>query len=206
MIDDPDEIDRIDAASTRHHVRGIDVRLAGDVVYVVEPGDAFRLRAVTLRDWAHERVLDLGFGEDDLHRQWASVAGRRQLDGELRDAVGWTSDELAQRLGHPDAEPLDRLLWLAYDAPLRTRRDRRAAFTTRERAFLEHFSPAARRIIDVLLDKYERFGPRQLSPESLSVPPLNEDATVLELAAAFGGADRLHVELDELGRRLFEAG
>ena len=125
------------------------------------------------------------------------MAGRRQLDGELRDAVGWTSDELAQRLGHPDAEPLDRLLWLAYDAPLRTRRDRRAAFTTRERAFLEHFSPAARRIIDVLLDKYERFGPRQLSPESLSVPPLNEDATVLELAAAFGGADRLHVELDE---------
>lgn len=205
-IVDPDAVARIEARAAKHHIRGIEVRLLGDVVYVVEPGDVLRLRPVALRDWVREQVLELGLEPADLRSQWASVAGRRELDDALRDAVGWRSDELAQRLGEPDAEPLDLLLSLAYGEPLRTRHDRRSSFTRRERAFLAGFSGEARRIIDVLLDKYERFGPRQLSPETLSVPPLSEAGSVIELAQAFGGPAAFNAELDELGRRLFDAG
>jgi hypothetical protein len=51
----------------------------------------------------------------------------------------------------------------------------------------------------VVLDKYVEHGPGELGVGELEVPPLNQTGTLVELAAKFGGGDKLWEALDELG-------
>ena len=88
----------------------------------------------------------------------------------------FTMEELAQRLGFADADPLDVLLRLAYGMPLRTRSDRLAQFTRSQQAFLNGFAPEARRILEMILDKYAEHGPGDLDPGSWRFRPCRTKA------------------------------
>ena len=63
-----------------------------------------------------------------------------------------------QRLGiadAPDADPLDLLCHLAFNGPLRTRRERAQRVAAAPTDFFDQYGPEARSILDELLDKYE---------------------------------------------------
>ena len=51
------------------------------------------------------------------------------------------------------------------------RPDRARRVRAERAAFFEQYSPEARAILDELLDKYAVFGPDELTPASLRVPP-----------------------------------
>ena len=155
--------------------------------------------------WTKKQILDLGLDAQDLRRQWANAVSRRVLVDALPAHLPFTLEELAQRLGYADADPLDVLLRLAYGMPLRTRSDRLAQFTRSQQAFLNGFAPAARRILEMILDKYAEHGPGDLDHQVSSVPPLSEEGSVVEIASRFGGSAAMPSALDELSRRLYEA-
>ncbi len=61
-------------------------------------------------------------------------------------------------------------------------------------------------MLDALVDQYAEHGAAQFKlPEILEVPPFNEWGNVIELAARFGGGDRLRGAVAELQRRLYVA-
>ena len=59
---------------------------------------------------------------------------------------------------------------------------------------------------DELLDKYTRHGDAQfLLPDALELPPINHHGNVMEIAAAFGGEDRLVEAVSTLQNLLYAA-
>lgn len=113
---------------------------------------------------------------------------------------------MAETAGEPDADLFDLLCHLAYHAPLRTRRERAERLKREEAGFFERYGPEAQQVLDALVEKYAEHGAAQFKlPEILDVPPFKEWGNVIELAARFGGGDRLRGAVDELQLRLYVA-
>ena len=114
-------------------------------------------------------------------------------------------DALAEAARQPDADPLDLLLHVAYDAPLVTRRERVRLLKSKSPNFLNSFTPAAREVLDALLEKYADFGLGSLSdwPKTLGVPPLSDKGTSLEIAARFGGAEPMRAAVEKMQTLLY---
>ena len=90
------------------------------------------------------------------------------------EAHGIDVDELPERTGLPDADPIDVLVHLAWNQPLATRPDRVRRVRKEHADFFEAYQPAARDVLDYLLDKYAEHGISQLDDLGvLQVPPLS---------------------------------
>ncbi len=92
----------------------------------------------------------------------------------LRSAAS-SFDELAEAAKQPDADPFDLLCHLAFNAPLRTRRERAQQPQGREaRTSSRSYSPEARQVLEELLEKYAEHGDAQfVLPDVLQVPPIS---------------------------------
>ena len=81
-----------------------------------------------------------------------------------------------------------------------------SACSAEESGFFERYGPEARQVLAALIEKYAEHGAAQFKlPEILEVAPFNEWGNVIEIAARFGGGDRLRRAVDELHRRLYVA-
>jgi type I restriction enzyme R subunit len=141
----------------------------------------------------------------DLRHAWAAPAGRAAVLAELADR-GIDFETLSQQARQPDADPLDLLCHLAYNAPLRSRRERADRVRRDERAFFDEYGPKAQEILSALLEKYAEHGTAQFAlPAILQVPPISEQGNVIEIAEAFGGADRLRLAVERLQNLLYAA-
>ncbi len=56
-------------------------------------------------------------------------------------------DELAEATNQPDADPFDLLCHVAFNAPLRTRRERAERLRKEQKDFFEQYGPEAREIL-----------------------------------------------------------
>ena len=72
----------------------------------------------------------------------------------------------------PDADPFDLLCHLAYNASLRTRRERAERLRKDRKDFFDQYGPEARIILDELLEKYAEHGiARFVLPDVLRLSP-----------------------------------
>ena len=106
----------------------------------------------------------------------------------------------------PDADPLDLICHLAFNAPLRTRRERAQRLKAEKPDFFDQFAPAARQVLEELLEKYTEHGTAQfVIPDVLQVPPINSHGNVMEIAALFGGPDKFRLVVNKLQTLLYAA-
>jgi hypothetical protein len=100
-------------------------------------------------------------------------------------------DQLRTTSNQPEADPFDLLCHLAFNAPLRTRRERADRLKKEERSFFEKYGPEAcdtRRSVG----NYAEHGTAQfVIPDVLKVPPISERSNVIEIAKLFGGPEKL---------------
>jgi type I restriction enzyme R subunit len=92
---------------------------------------------------------------------WTSAAELRSLWGnaEQRTAIidalvehGITLEQLVENAGQLDADPFDLLCYVAFNAPLRTRRERAERLRKGRVDFWEYFKPEAQQILNEILD------------------------------------------------------
>jgi type I restriction enzyme R subunit len=71
--------------------------------------------------------------------------------------------------------------------------------------FFNTFAPAAREVLDVLLDKYADHGLTQLTNwnDVLKIPPLSEKGTLMEIAALFGGPTEMKKAVEQMQAFLY---
>src|SRR4030095_11077084 len=137
--------------------------------------------------------------------RWADAAQRSEIIARLEER-GVSFDQLADAAGQPEADPFDLLCHLAYNAPLRTRRERAQRLRADRRDFFDRYGSAARAVREELLDKYAEHGVAQfVIPDVLKVPPVSERGSVGEIIQMFGGADELRNSVTELQNRLYAA-
>jgi EcoEI R protein C-terminal len=96
-------------------------------------------------------------------------------------------DQLRSSSNQPDADPFDLLCHLAFNGPLRTRRERADRVKKEEKNFFQKYGPEARAILGDLLEKYADHGTAQfVIPDVLKVPPIADRGNVIEIARLFG--------------------
>jgi type I restriction enzyme, R subunit len=188
----------------KYYYDGGSVQIAAQVVYELD-ADGKQLRVVSYTDYARAKVLALYGSQEDLEAGWAHSDQRRQILDALAER-GIDLRRLREVAGVPDADPLDLLCHLAFNGPLRTRRERALHLAKAHPDFFDRFGPEARAVLDELLDKYAEHGLEQLKlPDVLKVPPLSAHGNPSEIARLFGGAEELRRAVDDLHQLLYAA-
>jgi len=183
---------------------GGEVTIAAHLVYELDP-DGHQQRVVRYEDYAGEKVRTLYPSAVDLRERWANPDHRKEIITKLEER-GIAFDELASAANQPDADPFDLLCHLAFNAPLRTRRERADRLKKEKKDFFDQYSPEAKTILNELLEKYAEHGTAQfVLPDVLEVPPISAHGNVMEIAEFFGGTDKLREAVNKLQTLLYAA-
>jgi len=204
--DGSDEEDEEEEDDTPHKfwVDGGQVEIATHLVYELD-ADGKQLRMVRLTDYTAEKVRTIFPNVTAFRECWVNPVQRAEVVAQLEER-GIDFNELAKVAERPDADPFDLLCHLAYDAPLRTRRQRADRLKQQEQAFFEQYGPEARAVLNELLDKYADHGTEQLVlPDVLRVAPLSAHGSTKEIAGLFGGGLQLKQAVQEMQSLLYAA-
>ena len=183
---------------------GGQVEIAAHLVYELDP-DGRQLRVVRYTDYAAASVRTLCPSAPELRKKWSDPVQRSEIIQRLAER-GVSFDELATAAGTPEADPFDLLCHFAFNAPLRTRRERTQRLRAERKDFFERYGPEARIILEQLLEKYAQHGDAQFTlPDILHVPPISEHGTVADIIRIFGGPDQLRAAVTELQSQLYAA-
>ena len=167
--------------------------------------DGRQLRVIRYTDYAAEKVRTLCLSAPELRAKWADPIQRAEIIERLAER-GISFEELADAAEQPDADPFDLLCHFAFNAPLRTRRERAQRLRSERKDFFNRYGPEARAILDDLLEKYAEHGVAQfVLPDVLRVPPISARGNVMEIATLFGGADNLRNAVNQLQTLLYAA-
>lgn len=188
----------------KYYVHGGEVKVDTEVTYDLD-ADGTKLRTVQITQHVADTVKTLYTDPDELRQQWSDFEQRSAVIESLEDR-GIDFNELAATAGRPDADPFDLLCHLAFNAPLRTRRERAERVKKDKRDFFDQFGPEARAILIELLEKYAEHGTTQFSiPDVFEVPPISQHGNVSEIGHKFGGTDKLIEAFNNLQRYLYAA-
>jgi type I restriction enzyme R subunit len=196
--------DTEDGPRRKFYFDGGRVEVAAHLVYELDP-DGNQLRVVQFTDYTADKVRTLYRNAAELRGQWADPEQRRGIIERLEER-GIDFDHLAEAANQPDADPLDLLCHLAFNAPLRTRRERAQRLRAERQDFFDQYGPEARQILNELLDKYTEHGTAQfVVPDVLELPPINSHGNVIEIAGKFGDVAQLRDAVNQLQSLLYAA-
>ena len=119
-----------------------------------------KLSLVKINDYAAEQVRTLCQTLAEFRSKWSDLAQRAEVINLFEDR-GLSFDQLASAANQPDADPFDLLCHLAFNAPLRTRRDRAERLRKDKQDFFDQYGPEAKAILEELLTKYAEHGMAQ---------------------------------------------
>jgi type I restriction enzyme R subunit len=130
---EPEIIEPPSEERRKYYFDGGQMEIAAHLVYELDP-DGTQLRVVRYIDYAAERVRTLCPTVRELREHWAVPDQRAEIIQRL-EARGISFAMLADAAQQPDADPLDLLCHLAFNAPLRTRRERAQQLRTERKNF-----------------------------------------------------------------------
>ena len=163
---------------------GGQVEIAAHLVYDLDP-DGKQLRVVRYTEYAAEKVRTLCPTAPALRARWADAEQRSELIKSLEER-GIDFAELADAAKQPEADPFDLLCHLAFNAPLRTRRERAQKLRESRNDLFSQYGAEARQILDELLEKYAEHGDAQfVLPDVLKVPPLSAHGQLADIIRIF---------------------
>ncbi len=197
LVDDDEETPRKYYVDTGHVT--IDREIIADL------DEQGRLRVVKIIEHTADTVRTLANTAADIRKRWSDPQQRAEIVALLHER-GVEFDELATAMNQPDADPFDLLCYVAYQAPIRTRRERADRLRQEEQAFFARYGPDARAILNDLLEKYAEYGTTQFTiPEVFKVSPIAERGNVSEIIQMFGGATQLKEAVTTLQDLLYAA-
>jgi type I restriction enzyme, R subunit len=180
------------------------VEIVANLVYELDP-NGVRLRVVSYTQYSAETIQGMVTNAAELRSKWSDAQQRAAIIAAL-EARGVSLERLLDMAPDPRVDPFDLLCNLAFQAPLRTRRERSDQLRREQRKFFAKFAPEARQILNEILDKYVEFGLAQFKmPEILKIPPILLHGNPLEISRKFGGEKQLRLALNALQALLYAA-
>ena len=191
-------------ALTKFYVDGGVVEIAAHVVQELDL-EGNRLRTMEYKDYSAKQVRTLYRNAAELRGFWAQPNERSKIVSGLAER-GVDFDHLAEVLEQPNADRFDLLCHVAFNAPIRTRRERADYLRKNQPDIFDQYGPAARAVLNDLLEKYAEHGVTQfVMPDVLKLPPISNHGTVSEIVQLFGGADQLKEAVNDLQTQLYAA-
>jgi type I restriction enzyme R subunit len=159
-----------------------------------------KLITESLRDYTRINLSAKYASLGQFLQAWSEADRKAALLQELENQ-GVLIDALAEEVGR-DLDPFDLLLHVAWNMPPLTRRER--ANQVKKRNVFTQYGPVARKVLNALIDKYADQGVQTIeSMDVLSVPPLTDLGTPVELVKSFGGRPQYLEALQLLERELY---
>lgn len=188
----------------KYYFDGGQVEIAAHLVYELDPTGK-QLRVVRYTEYAADSVRTICTSAPELRAMWADPEKRAETIRQLEER-GVSFAELAEATKQPEADPFDLLCHIAFNAPLRARRERAQKLRESRQDIFQRYSGEARQILEELLDKYAEHGDAQFAlPDVLHVPPLSGHGTVADIIRIFGGPENLREAVTELQNQLYAA-
>jgi type I restriction enzyme, R subunit len=188
----------------KFYVDGGTVEIVAHLVYDLDT-DGKRLTCHKLTDWTGEKVRTIYPTAAAFRAAWC-IADKRQAVIEELAERGIDLETLAEDAGRSDDDSFDLLCHLAWNAPLRTRRERAERLRRERLDFFDHYGPEARAVLDALLEKYAVHGAAQFElPAVLKVSPIAEFGNPTEIARRFGGPEKMRAAVNEMSNLLYAA-
>ncbi|MCI0417339.1 DEAD/DEAH box helicase, partial [bacterium] len=188
----------------KYYVDGAMIEIGTHIVYELDT-EGKQLRVVKFADYAAQKIRTLFPSAAEMKKKWTDPDGRTEIISNLEER-GINFEELALASNQPEADPFDLLCHIAFNAPLRTRRERADRLRRDKKDFFDQYGPMAKTILNQLLDKYAEHGTAQfIIPDVLKVPPISEHGNVMEITQLFGGAEKLREAVQELQNLLYVA-
>jgi type I restriction enzyme R subunit len=200
----------------KFYVDNIPVSVIHEVEYQLGP-DGKKLELKKFSDYTKVIVRNLFQDAKKLRETWLDPKKRWELIEELIDK-GISIELLQETTNQTDADPLDLLVHIAFNGPIKSRRERVKELKAFKKSFLEKYSPEARKIIDILLEKYADHGIEELSPVAkkeeemapviriLNVEPLTQFGTPVEIINIFGGRQKYLQAVENIQEYLYVNG
>ena len=149
----------------KYYVDSGSIEITSHLVYELD-ANGKQLRVIQYTDYTAEKVCTLFASSDELRDRWADPVQREEVLAELEER-GIDFAYLAETTNHPDADPLDLICHLAFDAPLRTRRERA------EYRPMAEVAPIVRRQVEIDMDgEYPELGARSFGKGIFHKPTL----------------------------------
>lgn len=202
IAEDIDGEEKPQGPPKKYYVDNGSVEIAAHLVYELD-ANGKQLRVLKFTDYTSEKVRSMCPSAASLRSRWSQAEERAEIIQALEDR-GISFDELANAAHQPDADPFDLLCHVAFNAPLRTRRERAETLRQEKKNFFEQYGPEAREVLTDMLDKYIEYGTAQFQiPEILKVPPISERGTIPQIAAYFGGAEKMRAAVSQMQALLY---
>jgi type I restriction enzyme R subunit len=180
------------------------VEIVAHLVYDHD-SDGTLLRVIEITDYTAEQINKLYPSAIKFRKEWNDPEQRAEVIESL-EARGISFEELAKAINHPEADPFDLLCHVAFNTPLRTRRERADRVRRDKKDFFERYGKEAREILHELLEKYAEYGAAQfLLPDILHVPPLSQHGNIMEIEKLFGGPKKLKKAVEQLQNLIYAA-
>ncbi|MFZ5919495.1 MAG: EcoAI/FtnUII family type I restriction enzme subunit R [Chloroflexota bacterium] len=188
----------------KYYLDNVQVYIAGEQAFELDP-DGNVLKTVEFTDYVTQNIRRLNLTAEHLKQSWTQAEQRIEILNQLRSR-GIDPDHLAHVTHHEEADALDLLLHVAYNAPLVTRRERAEKLRQKKANFFNMYTPVAREILNSLLEKYADYGIGEFDqlPRVLQVSPFDQYGSPYEIYQLFGGAEKLLQAVDEMQRFLYE--
>ncbi|MBP5996585.1 MAG: DEAD/DEAH box helicase family protein [Azonexus sp.] len=175
-------------------------------VYVVNErvqyyGNDGKLITESLKDFTRILLNKRFASLDSFLQTWNDAEKKAAIIAELEEQ-GILFDELAKEAGK-ELDPFDLICHIAFGQKPLTRRER--AERVRKRDYFTRYGDTARKVLEVLLDKYADEGIGNIEQmEVLRVAPLDQFGSPVEIVQTFGGKAQYQAALRELEQHLYQ--
>ena len=187
----------------KYIVGGHDIQITHEKVSYLG-ADGHTLVTESLKDFTRKSIRGKYASLDDFIQNWSASERKQAIVDELKeynvliDAVREQNPSLAE------ADIFDIICHVAFDKKPLTRRER--ANNVKKRNYLAKYEGEARRILEVLLDKYADNGILELENENiLELPPFDKIGKPSKICKFFGGPAGFFKALEELENELYKA-
>lgn len=183
----------------KYLINDVPVYVANERVQFMGPDG--KLITESLKDYTRIQLKKRFVSLDAFLQTWTD-ADKKQAIVETLETQGVFFDELAKETGK-DLDPFDLVCHIAFGQKPLTRRDR--ADNVKKKNYFAQYGDTARKVLDMLLDKYADEGIANIEQtEVLRTPDFAPLGSPVELIKSFGGKPQYQAALRKLELALYQ--
>lgn len=187
-----------ETSSLKYYVDDVPVYVASKRVQYM--GNDGRLITESLKDYTKNKVTKEYKSLDEFLSTW-STAEKKKIIIDKLEKEGILFEALAEEI-NKDLDPFDMICHIVWGQPPLTRKER--ANNVKKRDCFTKYGEKARKVLDSLLDKYADEGIEHIeSLNILTIRPISDIGTPIEIVKAFGGKDEYIKAIEDLEKELY---
>ena len=184
----------------KYYVNGVNVAILNERIQYMD-GDGRPING-SLKDYTRQKVREQYQSLDNFLNKWNKADKKRAIIEELIEQ-GIVVENFKKAI-NKEMDVFDMICHVAFDQPPLTRAER--ARNVRKRGYFTQYGEQARKVLEVLLEKYADEGIENIEDmKILQVNPLNKFGSPLEIVELFGGRGGYVKALTHLEKEIYAA-